>query len=337
MKQVAPLFLLVLLTHAGIATDAPAGGSDLASEVSQAGWIAFSAQTETGDWDLFVMRPDGTHRHALTRTADYNEAGVRFSPNGKRMLYYRMTREEPVDNNTYGTHELVVADANGANPTVIGRDFPWASWGPDSSQIACVTADGIHLIDLATRKLLNTRPREGIFQQLIWSPDGKRFVGTANGLGAFWNIGCVAMGGKLAAVSEIDRYNCTPDWMPDSSHLLYARGIVPNDGGRAQLWMADADGSKRMMLYAEAGCHIYGACASPDGHFLLFTRSVEDLGPVANSQTTMALVRRADTPMIGHPDDALRKQFPQARVAAPLDLGPGWEPHWTFSEAPGQP
>lgn len=334
MKRLLPLLFSLCAASAALAGDPPAADPHLAAEVRTRGWIAFSAQTEKGDWDLFVMRPDASQRHALTQTPDFNETGVRFSPDGKRLLYYRMGREEEVDNNTYGTHELVVADANGANPTVIGSDFPWASWGPDSRQIACLTPGGIRIVDLATRQTLRTLPREGIVQQLAWSPDGKAFIGTANGLGQFWNIGRIAPGEKLAAVSETDRYNCTPDWMPDSRHVLYARGIVPNDGGRAQLWVAGTGGSERTMLYAETGRHIYGACASPDARYLLFTRSVEDLGTVGKSQTTMALVRRADTPMIANADEALRSQFPKARAALPLDLGPGWEPHWTYSEAP---
>ena len=75
----------------------------LAREVHGLGWIAFSAATAAGDWDLFVMRPDGSERRPLTDTREFNEAGVRFSPDGTRILYYRMPAREPVDNNTYGT------------------------------------------------------------------------------------------------------------------------------------------------------------------------------------------------------------------------------------------
>src|SRR4030095_12931608 len=101
-----------------------------------------------------------------------------------------------------------------------------------------------------------------------------------------WRAPCGKIGrlpngeGKINAVSETDRYNCTPDWCPDSRHILYARGIIPKQGGRAQLWVASDDGREKNLLYAEEGRHIYGACASPDAKYLLFTRSVEDLGTV---------------------------------------------------------
>src|SRR5216117_2730496 len=38
----------------------------LAAEVRGKGWIVFPARSEQGDWDLFLMRPDGSHRRALT-------------------------------------------------------------------------------------------------------------------------------------------------------------------------------------------------------------------------------------------------------------------------------
>ncbi len=133
-------------------------------------------------------------------------------------------------------------------------------------------------------------------------------------------------------MSETDRYNCTPDWCPDSQQVVYARGIVPTQGGRAELWVAAKDGTGRRMLYAEGGRHIYGGCSSPDGQYLLFTRSVEDLGQVDISRTTMAVIRWSDAPMVGDGEETLRKRFPDARSGPRLDLGPGWEPHWTYAD-----
>jgi Tol biopolymer transport system component len=185
-------------------------------------------------------------------------------------------------------------------------------------------------VDIASRKILHKMPRGGIFQQLVWSPDGRSFTGTANGLGPFWNIGALGRGNdKVSTVSETERYNCTPDWLPDSRHILYSRGTIPDKNERAQLWMAAPDGRDRRMLYAEAGRHIYGGAASPDGCYYLFTRSVEDLGKVDHSQTTMAIIRASDTPMLGDENDSLRQRFPSAKSAVRLDLGAGWEPYWT--------
>lgn len=297
------------------ATDA---AGELARDLHDLGWIVFSQQTDRGDWDLVHMRPDGSDRQKLTDTHEFNEAGARYSPDGKRILYYRMPISDKVDNNTYGTHELIVADANGSHAESWGRDYAWATWGPDGKQIACLTRKEIQVYDIATRKLASSYPRSGIVSQLTWSPDGRAFLGTANGLGPYWNIGVLQCDTHtIAAVSETDRYNCTSDWSHDGQCILYARGIIPEQGGYAELWSVRRDGTSREMLYAESSTHIYGACSSPDGRYLLFTRSVGDLGPVDNTQTVMSIVRRSDAPMRG------------AASGPRLDLGPGWEPDWT--------
>lgn len=306
--------------------------TSLAEELHDKGWIAFSAATGKGDWDLFLMRPDGSDRRPITDTRDYNEAGAKFSPDGTRLLYYRLPAAEQIDNNTYGTYELVVADSNGAHPVVYGNRFKWASWGPDSRQIACLDTAGVQIIDLASRRVVKELPRKGVVQQLVWSPDGKCFAGTANGLGVAWTIGRLDAGtGQMDAVSETDRYNCTPDWLADSQRIIYSRGIVPGSAGWAQLWVT-AGGDARRMLYAEDGRHIYGGCVSPDGQYVLFTRSKEDLGKVDNSQTTMAIIRWKDTPMVGQGSQSLRADYPDARSGPMLDLSWGWEPHWTYNQ-----
>src|SRR5258706_15462153 len=98
--------------------DGPA--EDLAREVATHGWIVCSAKTEKGDWDLFLMRPDGSHRRNLTRTPETSEAAARFSPDGKRLLYYRMPKSEVLDNNKYGLYELVISNADRSNPVSYG-------------------------------------------------------------------------------------------------------------------------------------------------------------------------------------------------------------------------
>jgi Tol biopolymer transport system component len=240
-----------------------------------------------------------------------------------------MSKDVAVDNNEYGLHELVIADANGSNPVLWGSDYHWASWGPNSKQLACLSTKGIQVIDLSTKKTIKELSRRGIVQQLVWSPDGKWFIGTANGLGQYWNIGRMSEStGKINAVSEIDRYNCTPDWLADSRYVVYSRGIIPGIGGWAQLWIADGDGREKRVLYAEEGRHIYGGCVSPNGKYVLFTRSQEDLGEVDNSLTTMAIIRFQDAPVIIGKNEALRKAYPKANDGPVLQLSCGWEPHW---------
>jgi Tol biopolymer transport system component len=310
----------------------PDSADDLAREVSAKGWIVLSAKTAGGDWDLFLLRPDGSERRNITRTPDVSEVGARFSPDGRKLLFYRMPKAETLDNNKYGLYELVISEADGSNPVSYAKEFPWASWSPDGRQIASLTRSGIQIVDLATRSVVRKLDRRGIVEQLFWSPDGKWLTGTANGLGEHWAIGRMnASTGELNRASDGDCFNCTSDWFPDSKQIIYSKGH-PKTEGWAQLWKADGAGGTRSMLYGEIGRHIYGGCISPDGKYVLFTRSKEDLGEVDHSETTVALMRLSDAPIVGGKSEVLRKQYPGAKDGPVLDLSAGWEPHWTFAD-----
>jgi len=334
--QKALTVVLGMLLRAASASAGPDGASDdLSREVATHGWIVYSAKTEKGDWDLFLMRPDGSHRRNLTQTPETSEAAARFSPDGKRLLYYRMPKTEVLDNNRYGLYELVISNADGSSPVSYGTDYPWASWSPDGTQISTLGRAGIQVVDVATKKVLRKLDRKGVVEQLFWSPDGKAYTGTANGLGEHWAIGRLdAVTNEILRISDGDCFNCTSDWFPDSRHIVYSKGH-PKTEGWAQLWKADSEGKTRSMLYGEIGRHIYGGCISPDGRYALFTRSQEDLGVVENSKTTIGLLRLKDTPIIGGQSEVLKKLYPAAREGPVLDLLAGWEPHWTLSDVGG--
>jgi hypothetical protein len=193
--------------------------------------------------------------------------------------------------------------------------------------------DGI--VDVATRQVVRKLPRLGFSQQLTWSPDGRWLSGVSNSFGASWSVALIEIAtGKAHAVSETERYNCTPDWMPDSRSILHSRGIIPETGGRAEIWLANGDGIEKRVLCGAENQHLYGSCASPDGAYLLLTRSDVDLARVDNSPTSMMVVRMSDTPVVRGTSKDLEQKYPQAsdRAKVGLSLGSGWEPHWTYAE-----
>jgi hypothetical protein len=109
----------------------------LAEEVRGMGWIVYAAISPRGDWELYLMRPDGSGRRALTQTPEWNETWPQWSRDGSKMLYRRLKRGEMVSGNDYGRQGTpVVADSAGANPLVLGGngDLPWATWSPDGRE-----------------------------------------------------------------------------------------------------------------------------------------------------------------------------------------------------------
>src|ERR1051325_7820182 len=74
----------------------------LRKEVATKGWIVYSAKTDKGDWDLFLIRPDGSQHRNITNTANFHEIGGRFSPDGKKILYRRIPLNVKVHHDSWG-------------------------------------------------------------------------------------------------------------------------------------------------------------------------------------------------------------------------------------------
>lgn len=337
MKTASALLSLLLLAVT-LRAETPPDVAALRDEVREKGWIVFSARAERGDYDLFLMRPDGGSLTNITRTADFNEAYPLFSRDGAWLLWRRLARGETVSGNDYGTQgALVIARADGTDAKALGGDgeFPWASWGPDGRQLLCLAPKGFQIVDIATRQVVRTIPRKGFFQQATWSPDGKSFVGVANSFGESWSIGRMdAAGGEASAVNVQDC--CTPDWFPDSTNVIFSwrpAGQKTNNGyGWTQLWRNTSDGRRAQLVYAEDGRHCYGGHVSPDGRYVIFTGNVEEDGDPKKAGAPMSLMRLSDAPIIDGRSVGLGTTPPTSRPAAVLPLPAGWEPCWTAAE-----
>jgi hypothetical protein len=328
------------LVWGGLALSLPAAedaAGQLRTEVARKGWLLYAAVSKAGDYDLFLARPDGTEARNLTRTPDFSEFGGRFSPDGKRMIYRRRPRGEPVNHDLWGAMGVpVIAQADGSNPKIMGQDgdWPWASWSPDGGQVACLykRLGKIRLLDLTTGQAVRELPRQGIFQQMFWSPDGRSLCGTANLGGQDWNIVSIDLtSGNSTLLTR--NLCCTPDWFQrDSSRVIYSSRIpgLATDYGWTFLMQATADGKERTLIYGERGRHIYYGCASPDDQYIVFAAPESDGG----TDATLAIVRMKDTPIIV-PDDykELKALYPQAGSGPVLRLPlAGFEPHWTYQD-----
>lgn len=326
----AALLLTTILVAAVAAEDKTV--ETLRREVATKGWVVTSIKQKRGDWDLVLMRPDGSKQRKLTDTPDWSEAAPRWSPDSRRLLYRRIKAGTVISHDRWGFQgELVMADAMARNGRVMGK-HPWGCWSPDGTQISCLSLKGIEILDVATGKVKRRMKRAGYFQQLFWSPDGKWFCGTANVGGELWTI--VRMDVATGKWNVVSRFrNCTPDWFPDSRQVIFSNRPANQKGyGWTQLWMAPGQGGQRKMLYGEDGRHIYGGGLSPDGRYVLFTRCPKDGGGSERSGAPGGLMRLADAPIIGANSPALRKLHPGAHDGPVLALPDLWEPHWTFTD-----
>ena len=343
-KQIAvcvSIALLVVSSGAWAAGQRSEDAAALAGEVRDQGWIVYGARGGNGSWDLFMSRPDGSDRRNMTDTPGHEEAAPRFSTDGTRLLYRRMLRGAVIDHDKWGFQgELMVADPNGARARALGRrkQYPWASWSPDGKQIACLTTRGIDIVDVLKREVVRKIPRQGIFQQLFWSPDGAWFTGTANHAGESWTV--VRLNAQTAEVNAVAKLqNCTPDWFPDSKHIIHSSRPDGQSGaggyGYTHLWMGSADGASPRLVYGEDGFHIYGGALSPDGRYVLCTKGVKDGSGAEKAGAPIGIMRLADTPIITGNSVELRKLHPNTNDGPVLLIQDGWEPTWTFTDVGG--
>ena len=190
----------------------------------------------------------------------------------------------------------------------------------------------IDIYDIATKHVAAHLDRKGTYQQLTWSPDGKWLSGVANSYGTGWSVVRIEVAtGAINAVSKVDC--CTPDWFPDSRGIIYS--YRPHEW--TQLWMADATGENRRLLFAEDGRHVYGGCVSPDGNYVLFTGNKEEDGDAMNAGAPMGLLRMRDAPTVAGISRSAREEHPDAKASPVLTLPPGWEPHWTLANPESKP
>jgi len=342
--------------------DDSAAARALADEVARHGWIVFAghpaeidarrlieAKAARGQLDLYLARPDGTHRHNITNTAEYHEFGARFTPDGRHILYRRLPKETPIDHDLWGAMgRLVLANADGTQPRFQGGTgaYPWACFGADMDQIACLYKhEGkIRLFDFATKKLVKEMPNQGIFQQLFWAPDGKHLVGTANVQGRNWNVVSIEL--KTGERTVLTRaLNCTPDWFQgDPGRVIYSNrnpALFPgqyNNYGLTMLMQATADGKQRRLIYGAAGQHCYFGCTSPDDKYVVFCDDPHD-GLIVGA---LHVLRLSDTPIIPPALESLKRLHPDSREGPVLDWRlpggvalRGFEPHWTYTEVGG--
>ena len=92
--------------------------------------------------------------------------------------------------------------------------------------------------------------------------------------------------------------------------------------------MAEGEGVNHRLIYGEEGAHIYGGALSPDGKYVLLTRSLKDGAGAEDAGAPISIIRLSDTPAIGGESVELRKLHPDVNDAPMIQLPVGWEPTW---------
>lgn len=198
------------------------------------------ASNRRGNWDIYVMNPDGSNQVRLTKSPLIDVSPV-WSPTGEQILFV---------SGHSGAMDLYVMDANGSRlRRVFGnpghRREP--AWSPDGERIVFHAQSPRWSIQTATihgrdvRIVAEADPRGG---NPSWSPDGKEiaYVGSINDARRI-RIVTLSSGAIRTFLPNESSWMYTPAWSPDGEKLAftwYKWGIPDKDA----LFVANRDGSR---------------------------------------------------------------------------------------------
>jgi ABC-type sugar transport system substrate-binding protein len=126
-----------------------------------------------GNWEIYVVNPDGSGTLNLTNDAgdDWNAS---WSADGRRIAFVSNR-----DNGADGGQAIYVMNADGSDVRQVSVDYwnDWPDWSPDGKMITYVSDDNVFVIEAdGTAKPINLTDSSQKDARPVWSPDGSRIA-----------------------------------------------------------------------------------------------------------------------------------------------------------------
>ncbi len=240
------------------------------------------------NWEIYRIRPDGSHAVNLTRTPGKDELYPHVSPNGTRICF---SLDE--GKGRAKRRSVYYMNIDGSGRTLVARHARQACWSPDGRFIAYLNASenhfvytdyatrGIMIYDLATGKVrAHPNPKIRHLYNLCWSPDGRWFLATVHaGMGYGHAILAIQVYGKK--VYNLGIPGCRPDISPDGRKVAWGASDWVLETGRLDFSGPQPRVLERHPLVeSRKPMKVYHVDWSPGGRFIAFSRgpNVERLG-----------------------------------------------------------
>jgi len=169
-------------------------------------------------------------------------------------------------------YQLIVADADGANPHLILESrFPLMSpaWSPDGQWLAYVSFETKHaavyvqLVRTGERRQVSARA--GVNGAPEWSPDGKKLALTLGGSGGNPDIYVLDLATQdLTRITDDPAIDTEPEWAPDGRSLYF----TSDRAGSPQIYQIGVGPGARPKRITFAGNYNARPRISPDGTLL---------------------------------------------------------------------
>ena len=233
---------------------------------------------DKNNWELFVVRADGSGRRKLTRTPTIHELYPQASPDGKRICFLADVAK---DGNTL--RSVYYMNSDGSRRVKVADRARQPCWSPDGQRIAFVKQEfsrfhiddyvskGLFFYDVKTGKTTEC-PNSKVHHLygLTWSADGKWIVSTVHGgMGFGHAIIAIEVAGRR--VFDLKIPGCRPCLSPDGKLITWSR----NDHTVCVADVSISDSGARVtntrVVARHKKAHLYHPDFSPDGRFISYS------------------------------------------------------------------
>ena len=278
-------FVAVLLC--GIAaTVAPVFAEELIEELKRVPYKIVYESYQNENWDLFMIRADGSGRVNLTRTPKVNELYPHVSPDGKKISFAVDAGEG--DNKT---RDVYLMNFDGTDRRLVARAARDACWTADGKMLVYLKNEfeklalmdyvtkGIFLHDLATgRDEQHPNPELCHLYCICCVPGGKWYVATVHGSMGYSHA-ILAIEARGPRVVNLKIPGCRPDVSADGKRIAWASGDY-------SLGIGDLDFSGpeprvlnvRDVVVSTKPIKVQHVDWSPDGRYVAFSYGVYKKG-----------------------------------------------------------
>jgi TolB protein len=166
-------------------------------------------------------------------------------------------------------YQLIVADADGANPhLILESHFPLMSpsWSADGQWLAYVSFETKHsavyvqLVRTGERRQVSARA--GVNSAPAWSPDGRKLALTLGGRGGNPDIYVLDLATQeLTRITDDPAIDTEPEWAPDGRSLYF----TSDRAGSPQIYQIAASGGAHPKRITFGGNYNARPRVSPDG------------------------------------------------------------------------
>ncbi|HMM97476.1 MAG TPA: DPP IV N-terminal domain-containing protein [Anaerolineales bacterium] len=267
--------ILLLALLAALAGCIPSSGN------GSNGMIVFQSDRD-GNYDLYVMNPDGTDVRNLTNHPA-SDTGPVPSPDGRRIAF---------QSNRDGNNEIYVVDLETGKQTNLTNHTASdhsPTWSPDGSSIAFVSDRDALLLDEARglwtndiyimnsdgsdqRRLTADNLTNG-YGGLAWSPDGGSIalcLSSFTAYGGYFPLGIHLLDLDDLILTRLTfdsaTIQCDPKWSPDGNQILYE----VSGSGFSNLYLMNADGTDQNNVSTDPATYDTTPSWSADGKSIVF-------------------------------------------------------------------